>query len=175
MEGVMNQEKNIPLKNYIILAVVLILTIIIVIYFYRWQFSYEKIKLSTPIIEEYMQVINYNELNDYLIENKNAVIYSSKLGDKKIRDFEVRFKNLIIENSLKDKILYLNITSEINNENISKEMKNTYKLGNKNITNIPSIMIYEEGKLISIYNIKDDNYNIDKIERYLEEQGVIND
>ena len=90
----MKKEKNIPLKNYIILAVVLILSIILVIYFYMWYNAYEESKLNTMIMDKYLQVINYNELNNYLVENKDAVIYSSVLEDQKIRHFEKKFKNI---------------------------------------------------------------------------------
>ena len=36
----MEKERNIPLKNYIILGVVLILSVIVVIYFYMWNNAY---------------------------------------------------------------------------------------------------------------------------------------
>ena len=171
----MEKERNIPLKNYILLAVVLIITIILVIYFYMWYETYEETKLTTPIMDEYMQVVNYNELNNYLVENKNSVIYSSVLSNKEIRNFEMKFKKLIIDNSLKGDILYLNLTSEIKDKKISKELGEKYKINDKNITNTPSLMIFREGKLVSIYNIKDNNYNLNKIETYLKQQGVIND
>lgn len=171
----MEKERNIPLKNYILLAVVLIVTIILVIYFYIWYENYKETKLTTPIMDKYMQIINYNELNDYLVENKNSVIYSSVLGDKETRNFEIKLKKLITDNSLRGSILYLNLTSETKDKKISKELKEKYKINDKNITNTPSIMIFKEGKLISIYNIRDNNYNLNKVEEYLKEQGVIND
>ena len=33
----MKKEKEIPLKNYILLSIVLILTIVVVIYFFLWK------------------------------------------------------------------------------------------------------------------------------------------
>jgi len=171
----MNKKRNIPLKNYILLALILIITIILVVYFYMWYGANEKNKLAIPIMNEHMQIIKYNELNNYLIENKNPIIYSSILGDRKIRNFEIKFKKLIIDNSLNGKILYLNLTSEVIDKQISKEIKEKYKIDNRNIAELPSLTIFKDGKPISIYNIKEDNYNIKKVEKYLEEQGVIND
>lgn len=171
----MKKEKNIPLKNYIILAVVLILSIILVIYFYMWYNAYEESKLNTMIMDKYLQVINYNELNNYLVENKDAVIYSSVLEDQKIRDFEKKFKNIIIKNSLNNDILYLDLTEELKDKNITKDIKETYNINNQDIANTPSIMIFKDGKLYSIYNIKDNNYNINNLVDYLEEEDIIND
>lgn len=171
----MKKEKNIPLKNYIILAVVLILSIILVIYFYMWYNAYEESKLNTMIMDKYLQVINYNELNNYLVENKDAVIYSSVLEDQKIRHFEKKFKNIIIKNSLNNDILYLDLTEELKDKNITKDIKETYNINNQDIANTPSIMIFKDGNLYSIYNIKDNNYNINNLIDYLEEEDIIND
>ena len=171
----MKKEKNIPLKNYIILAVVLIVSIILVIYFYMWYNAYEESKLNTMIMDKYLQVINYNELNNYLVENKDAVIYSSVLEDQKIRDFEKKFKNIIIKNSLNNDILYLDLTEELKDKNITKDIKETYNINNQDIANTPSIMIFKDGNLYSIYNIKDNNYNINNLVDYLEEEDIIND
>lgn len=171
----MKKEKNIPLKNYIILAVVLILSIILVIYFYMWYNAYEESKLNTMIMDKYLQVINYNELNNYLVENKDAVIYSSVLEDQKIRHFEKKFKNIIIKNSLNNDILYLDLTEELKDKNITKDIKETYNINNQDIANTPSIMIFKDGNLYSIYNIKDNNYNINNLIDYLEKEDIIND
>ena len=46
---------------------------------------------------------------------------------------------------------------------------------NDSLCIVISILIFKEGKLVSIYNIKEDNYNIEKVEKYLKEQGVIYD
>ena len=96
----MKKEKEISFKNYIILAVILIFTILLVVYLFNWQSIYQKNKLQEPILDKYLMVINYNELDDYLVENKEAIVYVSVLNDEKIRMFENKFKNLIIKNDL---------------------------------------------------------------------------
>ena len=160
----MKKEKEIPLKNYILLSIVLILTIVVVIYFFLWKNTYEKSKLQTPILDDYLLVINYNELNNYLVENKDAIIYVSKLNDESIRLFENKFKNIINKNNLNNKILYLDLTEELKENNIVKEM-----------TEVPTIVIIKDGKISSSYNIKENKYNIKLLEKYLEKEDVIND
>lgn len=171
----MEKERIIPLKNYILLAVVLLVTIILVIYFYMWYGKYEESILTTPIMDKYMQVINYNELDEYLVENKNPVIYSSVLKDEEIRTFEIKFKKFISDNSLKNNILYLDLTSVINDNKIIKSLKEKYKLEDKDITNLPLIMTFRDGKIISIYDIKENNYDLENLKNYLRKEGVLND
>ena len=151
----MKKEKEIPLKNYILLSIVLILTIVVVIYFFLWKNTYEKSKLQTPILDDYLLVINYNELNNYLVENKDAIIYVSKLNDESIRLFENKFKNIINKNNLNNKILYLDLTEELKENNIVKEINKKY---GKEMTEIPSIIIIKDGKISSSYNIKENKY-----------------
>lgn len=167
----MKKEREIAFKNYIILALVLIITIIGVIYIFMWYSSKEKSKLELPILDDYIMSINYNELNDYIVENKDAVIYTSVLNDVNIRLFENKFKNVIIKNNLNSSILYLDLTNEIKDNNVLFNMEKKY--GTK--VDIPSVMVFRDGVLTDVYNIKEDNYNIKKLEKYLEKEVVIND
>lgn len=167
-------EKKIPLKNYIILAVTLIITVILVIYFYLWQKAYEESKTNTIIMDEYIQKINYNELNNYLIENKSTVIYSSVVGSPKTSNFEKKFVKIIQDNSLKNSILYLDLTEVVKNKNTKKELLEKYPELNNNIKD-PLIIIFNNDKVIRIYNIKDNNYNIDSLIEFLEKEDIIYD
>ena len=155
----MKKEREIAFKNYIILALVLIITIIGVIYIFMWYSSKEKSKLELPI------------LDDYIVENKDAVIYTSVLNDVNIRLFENKFKNVIVKNNLNSSILYLDLTNEIKDNNVLLKMEKKY--GTK--VDIPSVMVFRDGVLTDVYNIKEDNYNIKKLEKYLEKEVVIND
>lgn len=167
-------EKKIPLKNYIILAVTLIITVILVIYFYLWQKTYEESKKNTIIMDEYIQKINYNELSNYLIENKSTVIYSSVVGSQKTSNFEKKFVKVIQDNSLKNSILYLDLTEVVKNKTIKKELLEKYPELNNNIKD-PLIIIFNNDKVIRIYNIKDNNYNIDSLIEFLEKEDIIYD
>lgn len=167
----MKKEREIAFKNYIILALVLIITIIGVIYIFMWYSSKEKSKLELPILDDYIMSINYNELNDYIVENKDAVIYTSVLNDVNIRLFENKFKNVIVKNNLNSSILYLDLTNEIKDNNVLLKMEKKY--GTK--IEVPSVMVFRDGVLTDVYNIKEDNYNIKKLEKYLEKEVVIND
>ena len=162
----MKKEKEIPFKNYIILAVILIFTILLVVYLFNWQSIYQKNKLQESILDKYLMVINYNELDDYLVENKEAIVYVSVLNDEKIRMFENKFKNLIIKNNLNNKVLYLNLTNE------SVEINKKY-LGN--LSEVPTLIIFDEGKVVESYSIKDNNYDIKAFEKFLKKEEIIND
>ncbi|MDO5569807.1 MAG: hypothetical protein Q4G04_06905 [bacterium] len=160
--------KTIPKKNYITLTIILVVSFALLFYFYLWYEAYQENKLTTPIINKYISEINYKELDNYLQENMDIVIYTSKLEDERIRNFEKQLKKTILDYNLRDKILYLDITYE-DKDSISKQ----YYINNNNITNVPNILIFENGEIVDIYSIKDNNYDIELLVSYLKNKGVI--
>ena len=162
-----NNGREIPLKNYIILGLVVLLTLGLVYYFYLWYITYEESKLNETIMDRYLEVINYNELNDYIVENRNAMIYTSVLEDNNIRKFEIKFKNIVVKNALKDKILYMDMTDIFKDKIKYTELRNSYQINNYNITNVPCILVFKVAKLVDIYSIKDNNYNTDNVLNYI--------
>lgn len=161
----MTNKKEIPQKNYIYLFLILLGSILFVIYLYTWYQAYNENKLNTSIMNKYLTVINYNELDNYIIENKNAIIYVSILGNEDINNFEKKFKNLVSEYNLKNEILYL----DISNENISNATK---KLNIEE--EFPYLVVYTNGLITDTYSINENNYSNDKIEKYLNRIGAIN-
>lgn len=157
----------IPKKNYFILGVVLLLTVLAVYYFYMWNKAYNESKINEPVLDKYMTVINYNELEDYLIENPDTIIYTSILEDKDIRSFENRFKNYIRNDKLDNDVLYMDITSEIKSNNKKNDMMKKYSVEYANILDIPNVMVFENGKLKMIYNIQDNDYDVKKTVEFI--------
>ena len=83
--------REIPKKNYFILFIVIVLSLLIAFYFRKWYKAYEDSYLSKSIVGNYLFQINYKELDNYLVENQSAIIYVSKVGNEKIRNFEKKF------------------------------------------------------------------------------------
>ena len=162
-----NTFRKIPIKNYIILGIVILVTLFILYYFYLWVDVYKESKISIPILDKYMTVINYNELDNYVVENPDTIVYVSVLEDEKIREFEKQLKNKYRNNEIDNEVLYMNITDDIKNKNAKNEMISKYSVNSLNITNVPCVLVFNEGVLTSIYSVKDNDYNIDRFFSYL--------
>ena len=163
-------EKNISLKNYIILTFILFFSIFISVYFYMWYDVYQMNKLSIPIMDKYFSVINYNELENYLVENKDTVVYVSVLENNTIRIFEREFLDSINDYSLKNSILYMDLTHELKNDSIVNHLNKKY-----NLYNVPSIIIFEDGNVEDIYDISSNFYDVNNLISFLKKEEVIND
>ena len=153
--------REIPKKNYFILFIVIVLSLLIAFYFRKWYKAYEDSYLSKSIVGNYFFEINYKELDNYLVENQSAIIYVSKVGNEKIRNFEKKFINAINQNDLKNKILYLDLS------NYKGDTNDKYTINDMNITSVPNISVFKNGKLDDIYVIDVDGYNMEKIISYL--------
>ena len=74
----LKKQKEVSVKNYIYLALIILVSLLLLFYFYLWHLTYEEGKLNNPIMDKYLQVINYNELSNYITENKEAYVYEIK-------------------------------------------------------------------------------------------------
>ena len=159
--------RKVPKKNYILLGIILLGTVCLVYYFYTWSKLYNEVKLNEKILDNYMEVINYNELEDYIIENPNTIIYVSVLKNSTIRDFEKKFRKSLSKNEIDKSILYMDITDDIENKNIKKEMKKKYHVNNLDITDVPVIMVIDNGSLKTIYSIRYNDYDMGHLKNFL--------
>lgn len=155
--------KEVPKKNYIYLALIILGSLLLLTYIYSWYKTYQENKLYTTIMNNYLTVINYNELDDYIVENKNAILYVSILGDKDINRFEEQFKNSLLDSNLRNNVLYLNITDDIKIEAINKLGINE---------NFPYLVVYTNGKVTDTYSIKENGYSSKKTISYLNRIGA---
>ncbi len=160
----------IPTKNYIILGVVLLVSFLFMYYLYLWFDNYNETKLNMPILDKYMEVINYNELGDYLIENPNAIIYVSVLENSDIREFEKKVKGAFKKNEITREMLYMDITNDI--DKINSE---DYMFGDVSILDVPVVMVFDNGVLKSMYSVKKSNYNIQELKLFLDNVSFISD
>ena len=174
--------RKIPLKNYIIYSVVIIVTILIAIYvtllFKKSKEYYENNSVMKDILYEILPKDNLDineNLKNYLLENSDLVIYISSGKDKDIKDFENEFKDYIVDKKLQEDLIYIDYNN-IKKTNFINELidnySNTENISNYSIiSNSPILITFEEGHISSIYNKK--NPSVYEINWFLIGNGVV--
>ena len=157
-------KKEISLKNYIYLFLIIVITIGIVYYLYLWFTEYEEKVRKVSVLSNYLQVINYNEVDNYIIENDEVYLYVTD-ANFDLNYFEYELKKFIVNNNLEKDILYLDIS---NNYNDGK-----YSIMNNEFRSIPMFIVFNDSQIISSYDIKNNGYDTNKIENYFRSLGVI--
>lgn len=155
----------VPVKNYVILFGVMIGSFLLLYYFYKWFDTYEESKLNMRILDSYMQVINHNEIDDYVTENPDTVIYVSILQDKEIREFEKLVKQKYRDKLIEKEILYLDMTNVSEKDMVM--LKNKYYYNNLSIGDMPCLLVFNDGIVNAIYSVESNNYNIDSFLMYV--------
>ena len=156
-------NRVIPMKNYIILGVVILLTFLLMYYFHMWYDVYMEDKLNKAIMDKYMEVINYNELDNYLVENTNTILYVSILEDIDVRNFEKKFKNMYRKKKISRDILYMDVAEDVG---LINSIMNKYSSGLN--SGVPTLIVFEDGKIKSFYDIKENNYNVDGVIEFID-------
>ena len=105
------QEKKVTIKSYLILATTFMLTIGITIYLCECYKVYDESKKETPIIRGTLSEITSEELEHYVQENQNCVVYMCTASNQVCRDYEEKLKKLIKKKNLQEDIVYLNLSN----------------------------------------------------------------
>lgn len=143
-----NKKKDIPKKNYFILGIILIISCILVYYINTWYSLYQYEKRGSSPITTYMEIINYNEVENYIEENSDAIIYVSKSNNLKIRKFEEDNEKLFKKLELNYNILYMDA------KDVNKDLKIKY-----NVNEYPTILFFKNKRLVNKYVLELDNIN----------------
>ena len=169
------KEKKIPLKNYIIYGIIVVVTLVGVFYLNEWYKAYKQLELENSYISKYVTELNYDEFENYILENPNAIIYMGKTNSEASINVEKKLHKLLDSNELIDTSLFLNLT---NNENVLTSIQNKYYSSKSlpNLDRIPAIVIFNNMKIVDIL-VSDENENISRgdIIKLLEGLEYIND
>ena len=153
--------KNIPVKNYFILLIMLI-GVIIVTFVGKNYYNNNLKKVNS--LYKYANHINRDELKEYLGESSSLIIYIADKYDLNNEDAEDLIKDKIIELNLYNNFIY--VDSRVFNDKFLGYFNNKYHT-NFNIDNLPTIIIYDDGIVENIYY----NLNIEAV-RDINLEGV---
>lgn len=149
--------REIPAKNYGILSCLVVGVVIVSLVLsnlYRTTHKEE----YTPIIKDVITEIRYEDLDNYLQENLDVVLYINDSSVKGDRKFEKKVKKMITNNGISRYFVYIE-----KNENIIDK----YKLN----SNTPIFIAYQNGVITEVLNKK--NCTINEVEEFLIRNKVI--
>lgn len=150
--------RQVPVKNYIFLGL-LAVGVVAVCFIFSFLYKKKDSGIYVSIIKDVASgEIKYDDLDNYLQENPNVVLYIYDSEKKNSRDVEKNFKKLILDNDIAQYIVYVEKTEDI---------KKKYDLGKTS----PIFIAYQEGVLKEILSKKNASY--DEIESFLVRNKVI--
>lgn len=150
--------RKVPIKNYVLLGL-LAVGVVIICFIFSSLYNKKNTGLYESIIKDVVSSeIKYDDLDNYLQENPNVVLYIYDSSKKNSRDVEKNFKKLILDKDISQYIVYIEKT---------KEVKEKYDLDKTT----PIFVAYQEGVLKEILSKKNASY--EEIESFLVRNKVI--
>lgn len=145
-------KKNLNIKNYIILLVIMIITFLITFYILAWYKNYNDYKLGIPVLEDVVAEVKYQDLDAFLSERDVTVIYMCTVNENICRNFEKKFKSYIINNNLRDDIFYFNLNEYEDKSIFLSNFYKKYKSDSliKKIDDYPVIVVFNHNKIIDV-------------------------
>ncbi len=178
MAEIKKNERYIPLKNYVIAGLVIVFIIAITCYSFAWYKVFKENKVSTSyLVQEKIvtnEIKNLEEISDIFSEvPESYFVYISYTGSEEVYNMEKDLKNIIKEYNLTDSIYYLNVTNIKENENYIEEINKAFNLEEKKVTQVPTIIYYNNGKVVDIVKRNDDNImNVGDFQKLLDVNNV---
>ncbi len=162
MTNVKKNERYIPLKNYVLAAVVVVVMILLTLYGFAWYNVLRENRVSTSyLVKEKIisnEIQSLEEVSDVFSEAPNSYfIYISYTGSEEIYNMEKDLKKVINDYSLNDSVYFLNVTSIKDEKNYIEKINKTLNLEDQKVSSIPTIIYYNEGKAVDIIERKDNN------------------
>ena len=164
-------KRNIPVKNYFILALIIIITALIVIYSCAWYKQYNDSKEVTPVITSVLREVREDNLDIVLKERDTWIMYMCTTNEMVCRNFEKKFSEYIKDKNLQDDIMYLNLGYDTDENNLLEGVYEKYKSPElvKKVHDYPTLVIFKDGNIVDVLSSSAKNkITIKKVEEFLD-------
>ncbi len=162
MTNVNKNERFIPLKNYVIAFVVVVVIIALTFYGFAWYKVVKESRVSESyLVKEKVISKEINDLNEvdvvFIEPPATYFIYVSYTGDEPIYNMEKEMKDVINEYHLNDSFYYLNVTSIKEANDLIEQVNEALHLEEKKINKVPTIIYFKDGKVVDMITREDDS------------------
>lgn len=169
-----NVSTKIPRRNYIIYGLIVVFTIVLTLLLRNWYNINQDLKKKSTIMSEFLASVNEEEFSNYIVENNNVIIYLASSKDDTLETFENEFKTLLIKYNIKEQVIFIDLNQI--DTNFFNNLKTNYfieSLNNIELEKFPNILIMENGKINAVLYSKSTNINIDDVNDFFYNRGVI--
>ena len=161
------RKKNISKNNYILCAVIFTVTIVVCLMIFFIMENNKEYNSKIPILRGKVSEIEPKDLDNYLMENPDVLLYIGVADDNNSRKVEEKFKKVIEENNLN--IIYLNLTnlSEKGIKEYLNDFSSKYS-SSKAINNYPAFLVIFDSQVVDFVQKENRDLDISDISHILD-------
>lgn len=153
-------EKQIPTKNYIKYGLIIFFTLLGCLILFIIYDNWKKYNNNVPILRNKVSEIEINDVDDYINENENILLYFGVVNDDNSEEIEKELSKMIDKNEIN--FIYVNITDLKNKRSYLKSFGEKYS-SNKTLDNYPAFVYIRDGKIVDV---------VQRDSRYLEKNDI---
>ena len=143
--------REIPKKNYYIVAIVSVLVIALTLYVRVMYLNYTNNKVEEGIFyDKAINQINKEDFDFAMGEANEAIMYVSYTDAKDVKKMEKRLYKEIESKNLLDKIIYLDITNMLENDEYITFLGNKFPNISIDIHKAPMLIYIVDGKAVEV-------------------------
>ena len=143
-------KKEIPIKNYIILGVIVLAAILLTLFAVKWIKDYNSQKMSVSPLEGKIQSVKLGEIDTVISEINEAVIYIGYTGDKRLYITEERLLNYLNKHDFSNKFIYINVSDKLKNDEYIDIIKEKLNITNDLNIEAPSLIYMKNNEVIRV-------------------------
>lgn len=166
------KKREIPAKNYIILAVLFVGTVLLCLYLSSWYKMSEEAKIPEGIMINFLPQVKVEELDNVIFENGNTILYVSSSVDEEAKRFEKNIHDYIAKEGIARYFTYVDI-KDISMTALSSKLESRKELQNINFTITPNLYAFKDGKIIDALYYAEKPLNSKEAIAFIEKQEVI--
>lgn len=163
-------ERIIKLKNYIIVILMFLATFLLVLVLRNRYILYKEYQLTIPVLKDKLNEVTVAELDTYLTENTDAIIYIEVSEDENSRAVSEDLYEVVKKRGLTERVVYLNISSVEDKEGFFKKFNEKYCDEAKELSNYPALVLFYDGRVESyVSRTENQQLNIGNIEQLFDQ------
>ncbi len=181
MATVKKNERFVPIRNYVVVVLVIIGIIALVWYGFSWHKVIQENRVSTSYLVKSKAVSNemqsIEELKDVFSEAPaEYYLYISYTGSQEIYNMEKELTSLINDYKIGEEFYYLNVTDVKKDKDYINKINDALGLKDNKVTSVPTIIYFKEGKAVDIIKKEGNNImNIGDFQKLLDVNKVDKD
>ena len=156
-------------RNYLKLGMIIVCVIVGTLLFAVIYTNMSKHRLNSEYLAKHVSTINYNELQNALIElSGDTILYISFTGQKNTYDLDKGIRKIINNQELKDNVIYINMTDRMSKADYIKNLNELLGIENRPITTLPALVYFKDADLIDVIDSKDSILTVGEFSRLIE-------
>lgn len=181
MTSIKKNERFVPIKNYVLAGVIVVVVILLAWYAFAWYkvVNENRISVSYLVKEKIIsKEIKLEEVSSVFAEPlSDYYIYISYTGSEDVYNMEKDIKSVINKYGINDKLYYLNVIDIKDDDNykdlINDTLSEVLDMNGKEVTSVPTIVYCSEGKVVDIIKRLDNNImNVGDFQKLLDVNNI---